>query len=270
MKYFLSFILMAWAGSALAQGGRPEAADWKIRAGGMVFGQSELLHSDRGGADYSGIPFLTVAYKDFYWKGMELGYEWQASSLIKVRPFVQVRGGLGLAGAPAVFGGKSIEASELADGYQGIEDRKHQFEAAVSVEFDWSRTYALELEGRWGERGSTAKALLKRSFASRDFKGFISPYVSCRILSPEFIDYYFGVSAAEAADPDSYKIQSAYDGDRVGFAGAFGVSGMFRVNDRWSLISSIEEQVVSDEIRESPLVRSRGVLTVGLGAIYQF
>jgi outer membrane scaffolding protein for murein synthesis (MipA/OmpV family) len=89
-------------------------------------------------------------------------------------------------------------------------------------------------------------------------------------LRPFFIYYYFGVAAADPAAPDSYKIQSAYDGDSVGLAGAFGVSGMFRVNDRWSLISSIEEQVVSDEIRESPLVRSRGVLTVGLGAIYQF
>jgi outer membrane scaffolding protein for murein synthesis (MipA/OmpV family) len=90
------------------------------------------------------------------------------------------------------------------------------------------------------------------------------------MLSPGLTDHFFSVSAQEAADPRSYNIAAAYDARAIGLAGAAGVSGLWRMGGKWAMITSVEGQVVSDRIADSPLVRDRKVWSVMAGAIYTF
>ena len=250
--------------------GRPKEKDWSLKVGALAMGNSELLHTKDGGANYVALPYVGLEWKNFYWKGTEVGYNWKAAPMISLSPFAQFRGGLGMAGAPSVLGGSSISGKDMAEGYQGISDRDNQFEAGLLMSVHLSRKNTLELEGRWGERGSSAKALLKRTYAAEDYRWMVSPFVACRVLSPDFVDYYFGVTADEASDPKSYLIDGPYNPEKIGLAGSVGVSGMVRFWEKWALFCALEAQVVSDEIKDSPIVRNRDVYSFVTGISYKF
>lgn len=265
----LSAVLLLAACGAFAQGPPPQK-DLRVSAGIMVFGSSELLYTDRGEGRYTAFPAISLEYKSFYWKATELGFSWEARRGCKVVPFVQLLGGLGLAGAPSVFGGKGVDASDMADGYKGINDRDTQFEAGVRVELMAGPRHAVEIEGRGGERGGSAKLLYKQTYRGDRARWILSPFVAGRVLTTEFVDYYFGVSPAEAAHPDSYRIDSAYSSEDVGLAASTGLSGIYRFGGSWAWIASLEVQAVSDEISNSPLVRNRVVFSAGTGILYRF
>ena len=145
-----------------------EEKDWSLSVGALAMGNSELLHTKDGGANYMAIPYVAAEWKNFYWKATEVGYKWSPAPLIELTPFAQFRGGLGMAGAPSVLGGSSVSAKDMAEGYRGINDRDNQIEPGLLMSVHLSRKNTLELEGRWGERGSSAKALLKRTVAAED------------------------------------------------------------------------------------------------------
>lgn len=250
--------------------GRPEQSDWKISAGIMGVGNSELLHSDEGHSKFRMIPFVWAEYKGLYWKATELGYTWQPSRAVEVTPFFQVLGGIGLAGAPSVFGGKGIDASDMAAGYKGISDRATQFEAGARVEIKLGRRHAIEFEGRGGERGGAVKTLYKQNYMGEKAKWIFSPFIAGRVLLPEIVEYYFGITEAEANDPESDKINSSYQPDHYGYSGAIGFSYIYRFNPKWSAVLFMETQAVSDEINDSPLVQNRIVHSGGLGLSYSF
>lgn len=174
--------------------GPPEEKDLRISAGVMGFANSELLYTDRGEGSYRAFPLVLLEYKTFYWKRTEIGYGWNAKPWITVVPFVQFMGGLGLAGAPSVLGGVGIDASDMANGYKGINDRKTQFEAGVRLELQAGMRHAYEIEVRAGERGGTAKLLYKQTYLGERARWMLSPFVAGRALTTEFVDYYFGVS----------------------------------------------------------------------------
>lgn len=258
-------------GAERPDSGRPEArSDWTVKIGVMGFAQTELLHTEDGATDFSGIPIAMLEYKDFYWKGTEAGYKYPSDSGWTVTPFIKLRSGIGLTGAPGGFSSNAIEADDMANGYRGIDDRDQQLEAGIKLELELADQYTMELEARLGERGSSAEALLKRNFQGENFKWMLSPFVAVRMLDSSFVDYYFSVSEREAADARSYKINSDYDPDTIGWAGSIGLSGLYRLDAHWALISSVKGQTLSSEIADSPLVRQRENLSVTFGAAYQF
>jgi outer membrane protein len=262
---------LAIASLSLADGRPAETqSDWDVQMGAMSFAQTELLHTEDGSATFRAIPIASVAYKDFYWRGLELGYKRDLNPQLNLTTFVNVQSGLGLSGAPGSFGGNTIEADDMADGYQGIKDRDAQAELGLKLGWDFTRDYTLELEGRLGERGCSAKSVLKRNFRGENFKWTLSPFVAVRVLDSSFVDYYFGVSESEASASDSYKITSSYNPDDMGLAGSIGLSGMYRINTHWVFISKVEGQTLSSEIADSPLVRKRENLSASFGAIYKF
>lgn len=110
-----------------------------------------------------------------------------------------------------------------------------------------------------GERASLG---LKRDF---DFGKFqFTPRVAATWLSEDYVDYYYGVSTAEALPS-----RAAYIGDAaVNFEA--GLRTNYRLRPKQSLFLDIRAELLDDVIEDSPIVDGSTQSSLFLGYVYMF
>lgn len=163
-----------------------------------------------------------------------------------------------------------FRAEARLDGYEaddsdfltGMAERKPTLEAGVDVDL---------LDLPVGELGfSAATDVLSRHEGyelelrwqlPQDWLGF-SPQVAMRYLSEDLLDYYYGVSTAEARVG-----RPAYQADD-GVAVALSLQRLQPLSQRWSLLMNAEIERLPDSAADSPIVDGRTRPRVLLALMY--
>ncbi len=103
------------------------------------------------------------------------------------------------------------------------------------------------------------------SYSAPIFKGkwLIMPQLSYEHYSAEVVNYFFGVNPADAtAEIPAYQ---------AGSTSAFnvGVLGLYQIDEKWSFVGNIQNEIAGDEISDSPLVEDDQRLSVFAGFLYK-
>lgn len=94
-------------------------------------------------------------------------------------------------------------------------------------------------------------------------KWLILPQISYEYHSEEVVNYFFGVNPIDAS--------STIPAYQTGSANSYQLSvlGLFEINDKWSFVGNIQNEIYSDEISDSPIVSDDQRLSVFAGLLYK-
>ena len=149
--------------------------------------------------------------------------------------------------------------------YEGIEARHQSIDAGAEMRGhgDWGELKSVWLTDTLGRHsGKSAELSYRYSF---DFERFsISPFVSWEWRDANLTNYYYGVSADEAAEG-----RPAYaPGESQWFS--LGFNSSYKLTDRVTVFGNIGIDLVDSAVQESPIVDASKAATLYLGGIYTF
>ncbi|MGL5702972.1 MAG: MipA/OmpV family protein, partial [Cetobacterium sp.] len=165
--------------------------------------------------------------------------------------------------------GFGIDAEDMGAGYRNIDDRDTQ--AMVGLRADLNTGIADIRTGatvQFGEHGSEAKISAFRAYSLGE-KLVLVPSIHMKGFSGDFTDYYFGVTAEEAARSNRDNLKSEYKADTAFSYGA-NLTAEYRVNEKLSLIGIVGVEKFSNEITDSPIVDDEAIVLASVGAKYFF
>ncbi|MGL4854467.1 MAG: MipA/OmpV family protein [Lentisphaeria bacterium] len=257
---------------ALAQDAKNEKSctDWKFTIGAAVVSGSNLYHDKSDRNDTGFYPSLTIEKCATYLRGSEIGWKFYRTNKVEFSVFTNLLGGPGLDGMPKRYSSDIIKADNMQYGYRGIDDRESQVEFGLRAKYNFTDTTRLIASAQAGERGAHGGVKLESDYCFMDGDLTVTPFVGLNVLGKDLVDYYFSVSNEEAADPQSYRINRSYDADDLGFALSYGVRAGYRINKNLSISATAKMQRLSDEISDSPIVRTNNTFTTMLGISYEF
>jgi outer membrane protein len=162
-----------------------------------------------------------------------------------------------------------FDGYEQSDGaiFSGMSDRKGGLFYGVAgrlglgSEFDLEVDYVRAATREAGfDRGAVASIQLSRSYKSGPWT--LTPRFGVEHQSRRYVDYYYGVRASEAtAARPSYAGRDTYSPE-------VGLFVRFRASPSQSVFANFNYERYAREIRNSPLMNSKGIPQVVLG--YQF
>ena len=253
-----------------AQGAPPPAPDWNVNVGAMVF----VYPSYPGSDDYRVIPFplASVSYRDRVYLGPSstgIGFALGAYPLQTSHVRVAVE-----------LGGQDSRPADRADALAGKEDRDLVATAGASVSY---RSGGFEgilavSQGLNDEAGliQTTRLVYSRMLG----KFMLSAAGGMALADGKQMRREFGISDAEAADRQALiaagdarldpEDGQAYRPDGGLRHLGVGLSLIYPVSLRWSLIGLGGLEWLGDEAAASPLVRRREQLAGGVGVGYRF
>lgn len=161
----------------------------------------------------------------------------------------------------------------LGDGYEaddapvlaGMDKRKAGFWVGGAA--TWNADVAklsLELLGDVSghSKGTQARLGIERSFTSGRF--VFTPRASVLWADKQYVDYYYGVTGAEATAS-----RAAYEGKSTVNVQA-GLRTAYVLDPRQSLFLDVSATALGKEIKDSPLVDKKTVPAVAIGYLYRF
>jgi outer membrane protein len=201
----------------------------------------------------SPLPFLTGEYKNFYIKGVEMGYrffkneDWALSAIV----------------VPRFMGYSSEDSSTLS----GMDDRRGSVDAGVKAEYalPWDRVILggkvlADTLGR--SDGLEYELWLRRSFKWNIVR--VVPSLGVRYQSKSLVDYYYGVRDSEVrAGRPAY----TPDGAMVPFANMLFTTGLSK---RLIVVTMLGVESLGSTIRKSPIIDKNYVVSAVAGLTYRF
>jgi outer membrane protein len=249
---------------------RPAAPDWSVNVGAMVFTYPRYPGSD----EYRVVPFplVNVSFRDRVYLGPSstgIGFALGAYPMYGSRVRIAVE-----------FGGQDSRPADRADALAGMEDRDMVATGGVSLSY---RAGAFEgivavSQGLNDDAGliQTTRLVYTRPLG----KLLLSAAAGAALANGRQMRREFGVTDAEAGrrqsliDAGDGRLEAG-DGDAYTPDGGLrhlglGVSLIYPVAPRWSLVGLAGMEWLADEAAKSPLVRRREQFAGGLGVGYRF
>lgn len=228
-------------------------AQWS--AGVIGLGQSNPYIGGKTGVDV----FPVVAYQGekLVWRGPFLDYFVMGTSRSDESFSVNI------AFAPADFD---------PDGdvnLIGIEERKNSVMAGFTYnQALWTGTISASLQTELTNRhqGQRATVGWQKAIARHtEFKWQITAGIELEYISADYADYYYGVSATEAANSsfDAYDVGGVVQPQAT-------VGGFYRFAESWQLIANIGLQRLDSKVQDSPIIDADWVADGFVGVVYNF
>lgn len=222
----------------------------KLGAGAMVLTASNPYRG--GDTVVQFLPMLTYVGERFFVVSPRAGFNLTRQSWGNVSVVADYR-----------FKGEAFEAEGFL---AGMDDRKDTVMAGLSSTLRTFGHYRMELSAMADvldrHNGQDVNLALNRTF--RLAKWALIPGAGLVWRSSDYNDYYYGVSASEATEA-----RPAYDpGDSLEWFARLLLR--YHLTDNWSLAGSARIEVLSDELRDSPIVDSDYLTTVFVGLSYTF
>jgi outer membrane protein len=244
-------LLTAGAGAsapALAQQAAAPDPGWSI--GGAVISAPRPYV----GADAEVIPIPLVQYESprLYVQGIVVGYR-----LIPGERFA-----LDVHAQPRFDGFENDDSPFLT----GMEEPDPSLDLGLGLEGDLGSVelgLALDADVLGRSDGYRAEATVGRTYVYRRGQVIFGPEIGLSWQSEDVVDYYYGVSQAEARPG-----RPAYRGD-AGTSLDVGAFLQVRLNPRWSVVSFVEWSSLPDEIGDSPIVEDDSTLFGLIGLLYR-
>lgn len=152
---------------------------------------------------------------------------------------------------------------------QGIEDRDFSVLAGVAYThpFDFATfRVAVETDISGQHDGQRLVLGLQRPIAKHpQRKWLVNVGVEVELLTDNYVDYYFGVSALEEANSGF----SRYQAEQV-VQPSVTVGGYYQFTSRWMLVSNVSLQMLASDIKESPIVNRSSAVNGFVGVVYTF
>ncbi|MGL6120727.1 MAG: MipA/OmpV family protein [Fusobacteriaceae bacterium] len=229
------------------------ASQNKMGVGLGILGSKKLFKQED--SNTNAYPVFDVKYKDFYVKGLNIGYNAYQNDLLAVSVFLDP------------LAGYSIKGKDMQNGYKNIDDRDFQAMLGLKANFDidnWGGKGSLSTQ--FGEHGSESQLSIFRVF-NMDNKFSIIPTAFVKYLSSDFSDYYFSVSETE--NKNNSKIKNSYKANGA-FTTGFSLMGNYAFNEKLSLFLFLGVEKFSDDVKDSPIVENSLIYTSGAGVKYFF
>lgn len=205
------------------------------------------------GMDNEMSPFPQISYRGerFFLRGTQLGF-----NLVKDKGVT-----LSMIGNYRLQGYDSSDSSFL----QGMNDRENTLEAGMSaaLQTHFGQIKLSILSDLMNEHNGQEirLSLLKRY---RFNKWIFTPSLSARWQSNEMVDYYYGVTQAEATVN-----RSSYEADSS-IIFQFGILANYMMTDNWFLTGRLSTSLLPDEITKSPIVNNDITTNGFMGISYRF
>jgi outer membrane protein len=244
----LAVLILAASLPAAAQQGQPADSGWALGAAVISAPRPYV------GADPEVLPIPLVQYESqrLYVRGITAGYRLIATRELSFDVHVQPRfDGFENDDSPFLEGME--EPDETLDVGLGLDAELGRLELGLSLDAD--------VLGR--SDGYEARATLGRTYVYRRGQVIFRPEIGASWQNEDLIDYYYGVSAAEARPG-----RPAYQGDS-GTSVDVGAFVRVRVTPRWSVVGLARWTSLSDEISDSPIVEDDSTLFGLIGLLYQ-
>jgi outer membrane protein len=233
-----------WVVLAVASANVATGEDFKLLGVGAVISTSPY----RGvGQTVQPVPVVVWNYKNFYIKGVEVGYHFYSNDTITASIMT----------APRFMGYHSSDSDTLS----GMDNRTMSLDAGVRADIslpigeDVRLSVKLVNDVLFRYDGREAGLALSKQFKSKYFQ--LTPSVGARLQSSQMVDYYYGVTSAEATAN-----RPAYDpGHAINYFGD--VMFNFGIHKNWIVMTKLGVEFLDSEIRKSPIV-GRDVLVTGV------
>jgi MipA family protein len=155
--------------------------------------------------------------------------------------------------------------ADKSDDLDGMHDRHASFDVGgeFGISGDWGNIYARILTDALAQHdGQEFRVTYVKPFEFEKSK--ISPCVGFALLSSNLADYYYGVRNHEARPG-----RPAYDpGASVNWF--VGLDVDYKLNDNWTLLTSLTYYWLDSNIRNSPIVSKDYTMAILAGAMYRF
>lgn len=200
------------------------------------------------------IPAIDVESDHFYFKGFEAG-----AFLVKTDAHRVMLG--------VSYMGLGFDASDSDDArMKRLEDRDGSF--FINATYAWRSQFGQVSAGIGADISGKSEGFMSDvNWMKRfDVAGFgVTPQVGVVFTSDKFNDYYYGISKAESAR-SGFK---AYSAD-AGVSPYFRLIGDYRITERISVYAEGTIRMLSDEIKDSPMVDRSYAYGFGAGVSYLF
>ena len=201
--------------------------------GGMIFAPRPYVGAS---AAVIPIPVVNVRYKKLFVEGIRGGYQFLQSGQLTANAYLQ-----------ANFEGlESADSPDLA----GMVNRRMSADAGAEVVFR-ARPVGFRfnvLSDVLGRNGGQEVSLQALTGAPLGRGSFLLAGIGPRWVSATRVDYYYGVSAAEArAGRPEYRGTSAWNWD-------LSLGANIRLTGNWSLFALFSREAFGDAIENSPVV----------------
>lgn len=151
----------------------------------------------------------------------------------------------------------------------GIEDRNSGFLAGIRASYpvlNGSASVALQSDISNNSDGQRATVAWSRPFFNTNPRKYIfTAGVELVWESEDYTNFYYGISAQEALASgfDAYSVSSHLQP-------ALTVGGYYNFMQHWRLIYNLELQILSSDVKDSPIVDQSTVTSGIIGVVYNF
>lgn len=190
------------------------------------------------------VPLISYQGERFYFRGITAGWTLFGAGGLKFSAIAEPR----LDGFDVDDLGRSELARNGID-IELLEDRDNGLDAGLAM--DWKgNAGALEIKLLTDvtDAAGGQEASLQYGYPFRFWKGILTPTAGVKWLSDDTADYFYGTLDTEVARGVVDYKPGAATIPRVG------LSYLRPVGPKWSLIASVQYEVLPDEIRNSPLL----------------
>ncbi len=184
------------------------------------------------------LPVLLYEKERFFVRGVKVGYNFYQDDVWEASVF----------SAPRFMGYDTDDGDDLS----GMEDRKWSVDVGAGLAWTIPGSNGIVVAADIAQdilfehEGQEINCLLSKLFDFRPL--FVKPKIGVQWQSEDMIDYYYGVTAAEATgNRASYAPHDAFNYTA-------GLDAYLYFTPEWALITRVLFTVLDDEITESPLV----------------
>ncbi len=214
---------------------------------------SESEYEGDGDKEMLVLPLLTYQGEKFYARGIELGYRY-----IDTKPFK-----FNFTLNPKLNSYKSSDSEYLA----GMDNRERTLEAGVSASLKVIPLVTFSARAKFdtlSKHNGYDIGLGIGVFIPLSKSFFIAPSYRKIYLSSNNADYYYGVKQSEATATRSVYEVGSTDITR------YGVNFIYNINKDISTSLMVNKTKFSDEIRNSPIVKDKDIVSGILALSYKF
>ena len=270
MRSAFLLILVAPVRLVAQQQAQPSPPEWSVSAGGMVFAYPSYPGSD----EYRVVPFPLVdaRFRDRVYLGPSstgIGFALGAYPVRSSRWRLAVE-----------LGGQDNRSADRADALAGMEDRDLVATAGVSLSYRSGPLEGIVAVSQGMNDGAGLIQTTRFVYSRPVGKVILVAAAGAALASGKQMRREFGITDAEATrrqaliDAGDGRLEPGEAGPYTPDGGlrhlGLGVSLIYPVGSRWSLVGLAGLEWLADQAASSPLVRQREQFAGGVGVGYRF